>query len=73
LHADQAAAEEGLIGDALDRLGAGIAFLGRALRRRGHPWPALRHEGDLQSVIVYYNRHGGVTQAVFECEFALGP
>jgi hypothetical protein len=45
LHVDQAAAEKGLIGDALDRLGAGMAFLGRALRSRGSPRRTSRHTG----------------------------
>jgi hypothetical protein len=44
-HVDQAAAEEGLIGDALDRLGAGMAFLGRALRSRGSPQRTSSHTG----------------------------
>ena len=37
LHADQASPQQSLIGDALYRLGAGIAFLGRALAARAHP------------------------------------
>ena len=35
LHADQAAAEQGLIGDALDRLGAGRTFLRASVAFRG--------------------------------------
>ena len=45
LHPNQTAAKEGLIGHALDRLGAGIAFLWRALRPRAHSWRMSRHEG----------------------------
>ena len=37
LHVDETAAEQRLIGDTLDRLRAGVAFLRRALRAAGTP------------------------------------
>ena len=60
-----------MIGDPLDRLGAGIAFLGGAMSPRGRPRHSSRHRRALLSVIYNYNRIRDATQEILGCEFAL--
>jgi hypothetical protein len=73
LYADQAAAEQGVIGDALEGLGTGIAFSRGAVGSRRYAWCFSCHREDLLSVIAINNRVRGVMQELCECEFAPVP
>ena len=72
LHVDQTAAEQRLIGDALDRLRAGMRVLEASVASAGTPVAYVETwRGSPYLIYIIITEYGGTKQEALECEFAL--
>ena len=69
-HSHQTAPQQGLLGHALHRLRAGVAFSGRSMGSGRAPCGIREGMAAVSvSVIAMYNRNGGATQEINHCDY----